>query len=238
MENNKYISPLSTRYASDEMQYIFSSDFKFKTWRKLWIALARAEKALGLNITDAQIEELERYKDDINYEVAEAREKQVRHDVMSHIYAYGKQCPLAEPIIHLGATSCYVGDNTDIVILKQAGELVLSKCAQVLKNLSAFSLEYKDMPCLGYTHLQPAQLTTVGKRATLWMYELAQDVEELEFRLSRLQLLGSKGTTGTQASFMELFEGDEEKIKKMETLIAAEMGFSGCVPVSGQTYSR
>ena len=238
MEKNKYISPLSTRYASDEMQYIFSSDFKFKTWRKLWIALARAEKELGLNITDAQIEELERYKDDINYEVAEAREKQVRHDVMSHIYAYGKQCPLAEPIIHLGATSCYVGDNTDIVILKKAGELVLSKCAQVLKNLSVFSLRYKDMPCLGYTHLQPAQLTTVGKRATLWMYELAQDIEELEFRLSRLQLLGSKGTTGTQASFMELFEGDEEKIKKMETLIAEEMGFAGCVPVSGQTYSR
>ena len=238
METNKYISPLSTRYASDEMQYLFSSDYKFKTWRKLWIALAKAEQALGLHITDAQIEELERFQDDINYEVAEAREKQVRHDVMSHIYAYGKQCPLAEPIIHLGATSCYVGDNTDVIILKKAGELILEKCAQVLKNLSAFSLKYKDMPCLGYTHLQPAQLTTVGKRATLWMYELAQDMEELEFRLSCLQLLGSKGTTGTQASFMELFEGDEAKIKKMEQLIAEDMGFAGCVPVSGQTYSR
>ena len=238
MEKNKYISPLSTRYASDEMQYIFSEDFKFKTWRRLWIALAKAEKELGLNISDEQIAELEKFKDDINYDVAQEREKQVRHDVMSHIYAYGKQCPKAEPIIHLGATSCYVGDNTDVIVMKQAAELVLSKCAQVLKNLSDFSLKYKDMPCLGYTHLQPAQLTTVGKRATLWMYELSMDVEELEFRLSALRLLGSKGTTGTQASFMELFEGDEEKIKKMEQLIACETGFSGCAEVSGQTYSR
>ena len=237
-EKNKYISPLSTRYASDDMQYIFSSDFKFKTWRRLWIALAKAEKQLGLNITDEQIEELEKFKDDINYDVAEAREKEVRHDVMSHIYAYGKQCPKAEPIIHLGATSCYVGDNTDVVIMKEASELVLAKCAQVLKNLSDFSLKYKDMPCLGYTHLQPAQLTTVGKRATLWMQELVYDIEELEFRLSKLRLLGSKGTTGTQASFMELFENDESKVKKMEKLIAADMGFEGCVAVSGQTYSR
>ena len=211
-EKNKYISPLSTRYASDDMQYIFSSDFKFKTWRRLWIALAKAEKQLGLNITDEQIEELEKFKDDINYDVAEAREKEVRHDVMSHIYAYGKQCPKAEPIIHLGATSCYVGDNTDVVIIKEASELVLAKCAQVLKNLSDFSLKYKDMPCLGYTHLQPAQLTTVGKRATLWMQELVYDIEELEFRLSKLRLLGSKGTTGTQASFMELFENVAPKI--------------------------
>ena len=238
MEKNQYISPLSTRYASEQMQYLFSEDFKFKTWRRLWIALARAEKELGLAITEEQIAELEAHKDDINYDVAEAREREVRHDVMSHIYAYGKQCPTAEAIIHLGATSCYVGDNTDVIIMKEAAELVLKKCVQVLKNLSAFSLRYKDLPCLGYTHLQPAQLTTVGKRATLWMYELAQDVEELEFRLSKLRLLGSKGTTGTQASFMELFEGDEEKIRKMEALIAAEMGFEGCVAVSGQTYSR
>ena len=238
MEKNKYVSPLSTRYASEQMQYLFSEEFKFKTWRRLWIALAKAEQALGLNISDAQIAQLEQFKDEINYEVAEAREREVRHDVMSHIYAYSKQCPLAEPIIHLGATSCYVGDNTDVVIMRQAAELVLKKCAQVLKNLSAFSLRYKDLPCLGYTHLQPAQLTTVGKRATLWMYELAQDMEELEFRLSKLRLLGSKGTTGTQASFMELFEGDEEKIKQMEQLIAADLGFEGCVEVSGQTYSR
>ena len=238
MEKNKYVSPLSTRYASDEMQYLFSEDFKFKTWRRLWIALAKAEQELGLNISDAQIAELEAHAEDINYAVAEAREKEVRHDVMSHIYAYGKQCPNAEPIIHLGATSCYVGDNTDIIIMKNAAELVLKKCAQVLKNLSDFSLRYKDMPCLGYTHLQPAQLTTVGKRATLWMQELAMDVEELAFRVSLLRLLGSKGTTGTQASFMELFEGDEEKIKTMEQRIAEQLGFAGCVAVSGQTYSR
>lgn len=238
MDKTDYISAFSTRYASKEMQEIFSESFKFKTWRRLWIALAKAEKALGLDITDEQIAELEKYKDDINYEVAEAREKEVRHDVMSHIYAYGKQCPKAEPIIHLGATSCYVGDNTDVIILKKASELVIKKAAQVVENLSEFSLEYKDLPCLAYTHLQPAQLTTVGKRATLWTYELIQDIREMEHRLDNLLLLGSKGTTGTQASFMELFGGDEEKVKKLEALIAEEMGFKGCVAVSGQTYSR
>ena len=237
-EKEKYISPLSTRYASPEMQETFSESFKFKTWRRLWIALAKAEKELGLDITDEQIAELEAHAEDINYDVAEAREKVVRHDVMSHVYAYGQQCPKAEPIIHLGATSCYVGDNTDVVIIRKASEIVLKKAAQVLKNLSAFAEQYKSMPCLAYTHLQPAQLTTVGKRATLWMYELSQDIEELEHRLDKLLLLGSKGTTGTQASFMELFNGDEEKIKKMEQLIAADMGFKGCVAVSGQTYSR
>lgn len=233
-----YISPLSTRYASEEMQYLFSEDFKFKTWRKLWIALAKAEKELGLAITDEQIAELEAHAEDINYEVAEQREKQVRHDVMSHIYAYGKQCPNAEAIIHLGATSCYVGDNTDVIILKEASEVVLKKAAQVLKNLSEFALEYKALPCLAYTHLQPAQLTTVGKRATLWAYELAQDIEELSHRLGQLKMLGSKGTTGTQASFMELFDGDESKVKALDQRIAQLCGFSGCVPVSGQTYSR
>ena len=237
-DRTSYISPFSTRYSSKEMQYLFSGDHKFKTWRRLWIALARAEQQLGLDITDAQIAELERYKDDINYDVAESREKEVHHDVMSHVYAYGKQCPTAEPIIHLGATSCYVGDNTDVIILREASELVLKKCAQVLRNLAAFADKYKDMPCLAYTHLQPAQLTTVGKRATLWMNELIEDVENLEFQLSRLKLLGSKGTTGTQASFMELFDGDEAKVKQLEALIAADMGFAGCVPVSGQTYSR
>ena len=237
-EKEKYISPFSTRYASPEMQYVFSESFKFKTWRKLWIALAKAEKELGLDITDEQIAELVSHADDVNYDVAEAREKEVRHDVMSHIYAYGKQCPLAEPIIHLGATSCYVGDNTDVIALREASKIILKKAAQVLKNLSEFALEYKSLPCLGYTHLQPAQLTTVGKRATLWMYELSQDIEELEHRLEKLLLLGSKGTTGTQASFMELFDGDEEKVKKLESLIAKEMDFPGCVAVSGQTYSR
>lgn len=240
MEYSKkgYISPLSTRYASEEMQYLFSEDFKFKTWRKLWIALAKAEKELGLEITDEQIKELETYAGDINYSIAEEREKQVRHDVMSHIYAYGKQCPTAEPIIHLGATSCYVGDNTDVIIMREASQIVLKKAAQVLKNLSDFALEYKDLPCLAYTHLQPAQLTTVGKRATLWAYEIAQDIRELDHRISELKLLGSKGTTGTQASFMELFDGDEGKVKKLEDRIAELMGFTGCVPVSGQTYSR
>ena len=235
---DKYISPLSTRYASPEMQHVFSERFKFTTWRKLWIALAKAEKELGLDITEEQIAEMEANRDNVNFEVAEEREKIVRHDVMSHVYAYGKQCPKAEPIIHLGATSCYVGDNTDVVILKKASEIVLKKAAQVLKNLSEFAMEYRAMPCLAYTHLQPAQLTTVGKRATLWAYELAQDIEELEHRLKNLKLLGSKGTTGTQASFVELFEGDEEKIDRMEELIAKEMGFDGCVAVSGQTYSR
>ncbi len=237
-EKSKYLSPLSTRYASDEMQYVFSEDNKFKTWKRLWIALAKAEKELGLDITQEQIDELEKFKDIIDYPTAEAREKEVRHDVMSHIYAYGKQCPKAEGIIHLGATSCYVGDNTDVIIMKQASQIILRKATQVLKNLSEFALKYKDLPCLAYTHLQPAQLTTVGKRATLWMYELSQDIEELELRLDKLLLLGSKGTTGTQASFMELFEGDEGKVKKLEELIAKEMGFKGCVPVSGQTYSR
>lgn len=233
-----YVSPFSTRYASEEMQKIFSESFKFKTWRKLWIALAKAEKKLGLDITDEQIAELEAHKDDVNYDVAEAREKIVRHDVMSHVYAYGQQCPKAAGIIHLGATSCYVGDNTDVVILREAARLVIKKCVQVLKNLSDFSLKYKDLPCLAYTHLQPAQLTTVGKRATLWAYELYMDVKELEHRLDNLMLLGSKGTTGTQASFMELFDGDEKKVLALEEEIAKAMGFAGSVPVSGQTYSR
>ena len=240
MANNKdsYISPLSTRYASAEMQHIFSENFKFRTWRRLWIALARAEQALGLDITDEQIAEMEAHKDDIDYATAEAREREVRHDVMAHVYAFGRQCPKAEPIIHLGATSCYVGDNTDVIILREASQLVLRKAAQVLRNLAAFAEQYKALPCLAYTHLQPAQLTTVGKRATLWMYELTQDIENLEFQLGRLRLLGSKGTTGTQASFMELFAGDEEKVCRLEQLIAREMGFAACVPVSGQTYSR
>ena len=240
MANNKdsYISPLSTRYASADMQHIFSENFKFRTWRRLWIALARAEQALGLDITDEQIAEMEAHKDDIDYATAEAREREVRHDVMAHVYAFGRQCPKAEPIIHLGATSCYVGDNTDVIILREASQLVLRKAAQVLRNLAAFAEQYKALPCLAYTHLQPAQLTTVGKRATLWMYELTQDIENLEFQLGRLRLLGSKGTTGTQASFMELFAGDEEKVCRLEQLIAGEMGFAACVPVSGQTYSR
>ncbi len=240
MANNKdsYISPLSTRYASAEMQHIFSENFKFRTWRRLWIALARAEQALGLDITDEQIAEMEAHKDDIDYATAEAREREVRHDVMAHVYAFGRQCPKAEPIIHLGATSCYVGDNTDVIILREASQLVLRKAAQVLRNLAAFAEQYKALPCLAYTHLQPAQLTTVGKRATLWMYELTQDIENLEFQLGRLRLLGSKGTTGTQASFMELFAGDEEKVCRLEQLIAEEMDFAACVPVSGQTYSR
>ncbi|MCD8344009.1 MAG: adenylosuccinate lyase [Oscillospiraceae bacterium] len=233
-----YISPLSTRYASAEMQRVFSESFKFSTWRRLWVALARAEKTLGLDITDEQIAELESHIDDINFEVAEAREREVRHDVMSHVYAYGRQCPKAAGIIHLGATSCYVGDNTDVIILREASGIILKKAAQVLKNLCDFAQKYRSMPCLAYTHLQPAQLTTVGKRATLWAYELIQDMENLQFQLSRLKLLGSKGTTGTQASFMELFGGDEEKVRRLEALIAEEMGFSGCVPVSGQTYSR
>ncbi len=240
MQSSKdsYISPLSTRYASPEMQHIFSENFKFRTWRRLWIALAKAEKQLGLNITDEQIAEMEANRDNINYDVAEAREREVRHDVMSHVYAFGVQCPKAEPIIHLGATSCYVGDNTDIVILREASRIIMQKAAQVLKNLSEFALKYKALPCLAYTHLQPAQLTTVGKRATLWMNELVTDINNLEYQLSNLKLLGSKGTTGTQASFMELFGRDEEKVKKLEDLIAKDLGFESCVPVSGQTYSR
>ena len=235
---NRYISPFSTRYASDEMQFVFSETFKFRTWRRLWISLAKAERALGLPISEEQIRQMEEHAENINFEVAEAREKEVRHDVMSHVYAYGQQCPLAEPIIHLGATSCYVGDNTDVIILREASQIILKKAVQVLRNLSSFAQQYKDMPCLAYTHLQPAQLTTVGKRATLWMYELLTDVQELEHRLDKLLLLGSKGTTGTQASFMELFGGDQDKIRKMEEMIAQDMGFPGCVPVSGQTYSR
>ncbi len=233
-----YISPLSTRYASKEMQYLFSDEHKFRTWRRLWIALAKAEQQLGLPITDAQIAELTAHAEDVNYEVAEERERLVRHDVMSHVYAYGQQCPAAAGIIHLGATSCYVGDNTDVLILRDAARIVLRKSAQVLRNLAAFARQYKDLPCLAYTHLQPAQLTTVGKRATLWMNELAEDVENLEFQMERLKLRGAKGTTGTQASFMELFEGDEEKVKALDRLVAEQMGFAQCVPVCGQTYSR
>ena len=240
MERNRdgYVSPLSTRYASREMQYLFSENNKFRTWRRLWIALAKAEHALGLPVTREQIAQLESHAEDVNYDVAEAREKLVRHDVMSHVYAYGRQCPDAEAIIHLGATSCYVGDNTDILILRDASRLVLRKCAQVLRNLSAFAKRYKDLPCLAYTHLQPAQLTTVGKRAALWMNELVMDMENLEYQVSALGLRGVKGTTGTQASFMELFDGDEEKVKALEKLVAEQVGFEKWTPVSGQTYSR
>ena len=238
MATDSYESPFCTRYASREMQYLFSADMKFRTWRKLWIALARAEKKLGLPVTDEQIAELTAHADDINYDVAQQREKEVRHDVMAHVYAYGVQCPKAKPIIHLGATSCYVGDNTDIIIMRQALELVRRKIVNVVYHLSDFALKYRALPCLAYTHLQPAQLTTVGKRATLWINELMMDLGEIDHRIGALQLLGSKGTTGTQASFMELFDGDESKVKELERLIAEEMGFSQVVPVSGQTYSR
>ncbi|MDD6208596.1 MAG: adenylosuccinate lyase [Clostridiales bacterium] len=238
MSNDRYVSPLSERYASKEMQYIFSPDKKFRTWRKLWIALAESEMELGLNITQEQIDELKAHQDDINYDVAKAREKEVRHDVMSHVYAYGQQCPKAAGIIHLGATSCYVGDNTDIIIMTEALQLVKKKLVNVMNELSKFAMKYKALPTLAFTHFQPAQPTTVGKRATLWLQELALDYEELEFVISTMKLLGSKGTTGTQASFMELFDGDEEKIKKLEQLIAEKMGFETCYPVSGQTYSR
>ena len=239
-QHDRYLSPFSTRYSSDEMQYIFSEDNKFRTWRRLWIALARAEKEQGLDITDGQIAELEAHKDDINYEDAIAREKEVRHDVMSHVYAYGLQCPHAKGIIHLGATSCYVGDNTDVIVMRQGLQLVRKKLIGVLNLLNDFAAQYKDMPCLAYTHCQPAQLTTVGKRATLWMNELVMDLEEIDHRLASLKLLGSKGTTGTQASFMELFEGDSARIKAVDASIAREMGFEPeqIVPVSGQTYSR
>lgn len=235
---NSYESPFCTRYASKEMQYIFSADKKFTTWRKLWVALARAEMKLGLGVTQEQVDELEANIENIDYEVAAAREKEVRHDVMSHVYAYGKVCPKAEPIIHLGATSCYVGDNTDVIIMRDAMKVIKRKLIKVIAQLAAFADKYKAMPCLAYTHLQPAQLTTVGKRATLWCNELIMDLEDLEYRISKLKLLGSKGTTGTQASFMELFHGDTDKVKKLEELIAQEMGFDGVVPVSGQTYSR
>ena len=238
MATDRYSSPLSERYASKEMQYIFSQDMKFRTWRRLWIALAEIEQELGLDITDEQIAELKAHAEDINYEEARAREKVVRHDVMSHVYAYGLQCPRAKGIIHLGATSCYVGDNTDIIIMREALRLVRRKLINVLAKLAAFADEYKAMPTLGFTHFQPAQLTTVGKRASLWVYDLLMDLEVIEQRIASLKLLGSKGTTGTQASFMALFNGDEGKIKEMERLIAADMGFEAVVPVSGQTYSR
>jgi len=236
--NNIYESPLNTRYASDEMKEIFSPDRKFKTWRRLWIALAKSEKALGLNITDEQIAEMEKFKDDINYDVAKAREKEVRHDVMSHVYAYGVQCPKAKAIIHLGATSCYVGDNTDIIIMTEGLKLIRKKLVNVIYRLKIFADEYKNLPTLGFTHFQPAQLTTVGKRACLWIQELLMDLEDVEYQLSKAKLLGSKGTTGTQASFLELFDGDHEKVKKLDEMITKEMGFDAYFPVSGQTYSR
>ena len=238
MGYDKYVSPLSERYASKEMQYIFSPDMKFKTWRKLWIALAETEKELGLNITDEQIAELKEHAEDINYDVAKAREKVVRHDVMSHVYAYGQQCPKAKGIIHLGATSCYVGDNTDIIIMAEALKLVKKKLVNVLDELSKFADRYKDLPTLAFTHFQPAQPTTVGKRATLWMQEFSMDLADLDYVLGSLKLLGSKGTTGTQASFLELFEGDQETIDKIDPMIAKKMGFEACFPVSGQTYRR
>ncbi len=238
MAHDRYISPFSTRYASEEMQYTFSEDNKFRTWRRLWIALARAEQEQGLDITDEQIAEMESHAEDINYEDAQRREREVRHDVMSHVYAYGLQCPKAAGIIHLGATSCYVGDNTDVIIMRQGLRIVRRKLLNVIALLAGFADRYKSMPCLAYTHLQPAQLTTVGKRATLWLNELMMDLDEVEHRIDTLALLGSKGTTGTQASFVELFGGDADRIKAVEDRIAAEFGFDRVVPVSGQTYSR
>ena len=238
MTYDRYESPLSERYASREMQYIFSPDMKFKTWRRLWIALAETEKELGLDITDEQIEELKAAKDDINYDVAKAREALVRHDVMSHVYAYGQQCPNAKGIIHLGATSCYVGDNTDVIIMREALYLVRKKLINVIAELAKFADQYKNLPTLAFTHFQPAQPTTVGKRATLWLLELTMDLEDIDHIISQLKLLGSKGTTGTQASFLELFDGDHEKCKEADRRIAKKMGFEACFPVSGQTYSR
>ena len=238
MSTDRYVSPLSERYASKEMQYIFSPDMKFRTWRRLWIALAETEKELGLNITQEQIDELKAHKDDINYDVAKERERQVRHDVMSHVYAYGVQCPKAKGLIHLGATSCYVGDNTDIIVMSEALKLVQKKLVNVIAELSKFADKYKEQPTLAFTHFQPAQPTTVGKRATLWTQEFLMDLEDLEYVMSTLKLLGSKGTTGTQASFLELFEGDQETIDKIDPMIAEKMGFKNCYPVSGQTYSR
>ena len=238
MSTDRYQSPLSERYASKEMQYIFSPDMKFRTWRKLWIALAETEKELGLNITQEQIDELKAHADDINYDVAKAREKEVRHDVMSHVYAYGVQCPKAKGIIHLGATSCYVGDNTDIIVMTEALKLVKKKLVNVIAELAKFADANKALPTLAFTHFQPAQPTTVGKRATLWMQEFLMDLEDLEYVLSTMKLLGSKGTTGTQASFLELFDGDQETIDKIDPMIAKKMGFEKCYPVSGQTYSR
>ena len=238
MSTDRYVSPLSERYASKEMQYIFSPDMKFRTWRKLWIALAETEKELGLNITQEQIDELKAHADDINYDVARERERLVRHDVMSHVYAYGVQCPKAKGIIHLGATSCYVGDNTDIIVMTEALKLVRKKLVNVIAELAKFAGEYKELPTLAFTHFQPAQPTTVGKRATLWMQEFMLDLEDLEYVISTMKLLGSKGTTGTQASFLELFDGDQETIDKIDPMIAEKMGFKECYPVSGQTYSR
>ena len=235
---DRYVSPLSERYASKEMQYIFSPDKKFRTWRRLWIALAETEKELGLPITDGQIAELKEHAEDINYDVAKAREKEVRHDVMSHVYAYGVQCPKAKGIIHLGATSCYVGDNTDIIIMTEALKLVKKKLVNVLSELASFADRYKDLPTLAFTHFQPAQPTTVGKRAALWMQEFCLDLEDLDHVISTMKLLGSKGTTGTQASFLELFDGDMDKVNALDPMIAQKMGFSACYPVSGQTYSR
>ena len=244
MSTDRYTSPLSERYASKEMQYIFSQDMKFSTWRKLWIALAETEMELGLSengkpvITQDMIDEMKEHVNDINYDVAVAREKLVRHDVMSHVYAYGQQCPKAAGIIHLGATSCYVGDNTDIIIMNEALKLVHKKLVSVIAELSNFAEKYKDQPTLAFTHFQPAQPTTVGKRATLWTQEFLMDLEDLEYVQSTLKLLGSKGTTGTQASFLELFDGDQETIDKIDPMIAEKMGFKSCYPVSGQTYSR
>ena len=238
MSNDRYTSPLSERYASKEMQYIFSPEKKFRTWRRLWIALAETQKELGLDITQEQIDELISHKDDINFEVAKEREKVVRHDVMSHVYAYGVQCPKAKGIIHLGATSCYVGDNTDLILMREALTLVRRKLINVIAKLADFAERYKDLPTLAFTHFQPAQPTTVGKRATLWTQEFLMDLEDLDYVLGSLKLLGSKGTTGTQASFLELFDGDQEKVDRIDPMIAGKMGFSGCYPVSGQTYSR
>ncbi len=239
MPTDRYVSPLSERYASKEMQYIFSPDMKFRTWRKLWIALAEVEHELGLQqITQEMIDELKEHADDINYDVAKAREKEVRHDVMSHVYAYGVQCPKAKGIIHLGATSCYVGDNTDVIVMTEALKLVKKKLVNVIDELARFADKYKAQPTLAFTHFQPAQPTTVGKRATLWLQEFCMDLEDLNYVLDNMKLLGSKGTTGTQASFLELFDGDQEKIDKIDPMIAQKMGFKACFPVSGQTYSR
>ena len=237
-DKNVYESPFCTRYASKEMQYVFSPDKKFTTWRRLWVALARAEMKLGLDITEEQVAELEAHITDIDYDAAAEQEKKVRHDVMAHVHTYGLACPKAKGIIHLGATSCYVGDNTDIIIMRDGMEILRKKILTVISQLASFADKYKDMPCLAYTHLQPAQLTTVGKRATLWINELLMDLDELDYRMKNLRLLGSKGTTGTQASFKELFGGDSSKIKSLEKMICEEMGFDSCVPVSGQTYSR
>jgi len=238
MSGNTYESPLNSRYASKEMKELFSPHMKFTTWRRLWIALAEAQRELGLDITEEQISEMKKFKDDINYEVAENKEKELRHDVMAHIYAYGEQCPAAKGIIHLGATSCYVGDNADIIIMAEALKIIRKKLVAAIMKLTEFALKYKDLPALGFTHMQPAQPVTVGKRACLWIQDLIIDLEDLDHVLSNMKLLGNKGTTGTQASFMALFDGDHEKVKKLEKIIAEKMGFGGVYPVSGQTYTR